>query len=129
MVCNGEFLMKNIKYILLTLGIISSFGLATLPVATDAMNIIECGGQTGVICDSKDEKIEPKIKIIVDSLLFILGALSVIMIVISGIKYTSSMGDSSAITSAKNTLLYSVIGLVVAIAAYAIVNFVLTQFK
>lgn len=120
--------MKQIKHILLILGIVSSFGLATLPLTTRAMPIIDCGGQTGVICSNQGETIEPKIKIIVDALLYILGALSVIMIVISGIKYTSSMGDPSSITSAKNTLLYSVIGLVVAIAAYAIVNFVLTQF-
>jgi hypothetical protein len=51
------------------------------------------------------------------------------MIVIGGIKYTTSNGDSSAITSAKNTILYSVVGLVVAILAFAIVNFVLGAFK
>ena len=60
-------------------------------------------------------------------LLFIVGAIAVIMIVIGGIKYTISQGDSSAITSAKNTILYSVIGLVVAILAYAIVNFVVDR--
>lgn len=65
---------------------------------------------------------------IINVLLFILGAVAVIMIVIGGIRYTISQGDSSAVTSAKNTILYSVIGLVVALLAYAIVNFVITQF-
>ena len=68
------------------------------------------------------------IKTIVNVLLFILGAVAVIMIVIGGIRYTISQGDSSAITSAKNTILYAVIGLVVALLAYAIVNFVIAQF-
>lgn len=72
--------------------------------------------------------LETRFKTIVNILLFILGAIAVIMIVIGGIKYTTSNGDSSAITSAKNTILYSVVGLVVAILAYAIVNFVVSQF-
>ena len=50
------------------------------------------------------------------------------MIVIGGIKYTVSNGDTTAVTSAKNTILYAVIGLVVAIMAYAIVSFVITRF-
>lgn len=57
-------------------------------------------------------------------LLFIIGAVSVIMLIIGGIRYTISQGDSSAVTSAKNTILYSIVGLVVAILAYAAVDFV-----
>ena len=72
--------------------------------------------------------VEGALKTVVNVLLFIIGAISVIMIVIGGIKYTTSNGDSSAVTSAKNTILYSVIGLVIALMAYAIVNFVLGQF-
>lgn len=68
------------------------------------------------------------IKKIVNLLLYVIGAVSVIMIVIGGIKYTISNGDSSAVTSAKNTIFYAVIGVVVAILAYAIVNFVVGTF-
>lgn len=69
-----------------------------------------------------------QIKIVVNILLFVLGAIAVIMIVIGGIRYTLSNGDSGAITGAKNTILYAVVGLVVALLAYAIVNFVLGAF-
>lgn len=65
---------------------------------------------------------------IINLMLYILGAIAVIMIVIGGIKYTTSNGDASSVTSAKNTILYSVIGLIVAILAFAIVNFVLNSF-
>ena len=58
--------------------------------------------------------------------LFIIGAVSVLMLIYGGIRYTISGGDEKAITSAKNTILYAVIGIVVAVAAYAIVNFVIT---
>lgn len=65
---------------------------------------------------------------ITNVLLFVIGAVSVIMLIIGGIRYVVSGGDSSAVTSAKNTILYAVIGIVVAILAYAMVNFVITSF-
>lgn len=62
---------------------------------------------------------------IVNVLLFVIGAISVIMLIIGGIRYTISGGDSSAVTGAKNTILYALIGLAVAFLAFAIVNWVL----
>ncbi len=64
---------------------------------------------------------------VINILLFVIGAVAVIMIIIGGIRYTTSAGDQSAVTGAKNTILYSVVGLVIAIMAYAIVNFVVTK--
>lgn len=72
--------------------------------------------------------LQGRIKTITNVMLYIIGALSVVMIIFGGIKYVVSAGDSSKVTSAKNTIMYAVIGLVVAILAYAIVNFVITQF-
>ena len=68
------------------------------------------------------------LKSITDTLLFVLGAGAVIMIVIGGIRYATSNGDQNTLTGAKNTILYAVIGLVLAIMAYAIVNFVVVRF-
>ena len=50
------------------------------------------------------------------------------MIVIGGMRYVLSGGDSNQITAAKNTILYAIIGIVVAILAYAAVNFVIGSF-
>lgn len=61
---------------------------------------------------------------ITNILLFIIGAIAVIMLVIGGIRYTTSNGDSNSVSAAKNTILYAIIGIIVAILAYAIVNFV-----
>lgn len=61
---------------------------------------------------------------IINTLLFVVGAAAVLMIIIGGLRYVLSGGDQSAISSAKNTILYSVVGLIVAFMAYAIVNFV-----
>ena len=61
---------------------------------------------------------------IVNTLLFIVGAVSVIMLIWGGIKYMTSGGDSNKLTSAKNTILYTIIGIAVAALSYAIVMWV-----
>jgi magnesium-transporting ATPase (P-type) len=86
------------------------------------------GGSDATTDQQTPATLQSQIKNIVNVLLFILGAIAVIMIVVGGIRYTTSNGDSSAITSAKNTILYAVIGLVVAMLAYAIVNFIIDAF-
>lgn len=67
------------------------------------------------------------IKKIIDFMLFAVGLVAVIMIIYGGIQYTTSAGDSGKIASAKNTIIYSIVGLVVAILAYAIVNLVVSS--
>lgn len=55
------------------------------------------------------------------------GITSVIMIIIGGIKFVTSSGDSSGVSSARNTVLYALIGLVIAAAAQSIVVFVINK--
>ncbi len=59
-------------------------------------------------------------------MLFIIGAIAVIMLIFGGIRYVVSGGDQNQVTAAKNTILYAIIGIVVALLAYAAVNFVTT---
>lgn len=61
-------------------------------------------------------------------LLFVIGAVAVIMIIIGGLRYITSGGDSSNVTAAKNTILYALVGVIVAILAFAAVNFVIGSF-
>ena len=56
----------------------------------------------------------------------IVGIIAVIMLIIGGIRYVISGGDSKKVTDAKNTVLYAIIGLVIAFLAFAIVNFVIS---
>lgn len=59
------------------------------------------------------------------SLVFVVtGALAVMMVVIGGIKYASSQGDPGAISKAKGTIIYALVGLVLSIFAVTIVSFV-----
>lgn len=61
-------------------------------------------------------------------MLFIVGAISVIMVVIGGLRYVISGGNTTNVAAAKNTILYAVVGLIVALLAYAIINFVISSF-
>ena len=65
---------------------------------------------------------------VANTLLFAVGLLSVIMIIVGGLRYVVSGGNSTAVTTAKNTILYALVGLVIAVLAYAIVNYVLGVF-
>ena len=57
----------------------------------------------------------------------IVGVISVIMIIVGGLKYVTSGGDSGNITGAKNTILYALIGLVIVALSQIIVRFVLNK--
>lgn len=61
---------------------------------------------------------------VVNFILWAVGIIAVVMLIWGGIRYMTSGGDSNKLTSAKNTIIYAVIGLIVAIFAYAIVAFV-----
>lgn len=60
-------------------------------------------------------------------LLLVLGAVAVIMLIVGGFRYVVSGGDTNAVEGAKNTILYAIVGIVVAFLAYAAVNFVIGQ--
>jgi len=55
------------------------------------------------------------------------GVVAVIMIIVGGFRYVVSGGNAESINSAKNTILYAIIGLVVALVAQALVLFVLKR--
>lgn len=58
----------------------------------------------------------------------VVGVVSVIMIIIGGLKYITSGGDSGNVSGAKNTILYAIIGLVIVALSQVIVRFVLNKF-
>lgn len=127
--------MNKIKRIIIST--VAVMGLVALPVVpvyaeTCTGSPAECVKKGTESVDNQNgggAKLEDQIKTVVNVLLFILGAIAVVMIIIGGIRYATSGGDASGIKGAKDTILYAVIGLVVAIMAYAIVNFVIDAFK
>lgn len=120
--------MKKIKNIILSLVMAMSFGLTFIPTtsvgALDIFPACEGTASDPAICESEGDDATNIIKTIINTLMFLLGAVSVIMIIYSGIQYVLSAGNTTKVDKAKNTLLYSVVGLVVAILAASIVGFV-----
>ena len=64
---------------------------------------------------------------ITNLLLYVAGAVAVIVIIFGGIRYATSTGDAMRIKQAKDTILYGIVGLVVAIIAFGIVNSLVNQ--
>lgn len=90
----------------------------------------QCAGDTSAaVCKSSSDTAPPLIKTVINLLLFLLGAVSVFMIVLAGHRYTRSQGDAAMVKSAKDTILYAIIGLVVAVLSYSIINFTLAALK
>lgn len=58
----------------------------------------------------------------------IIGVIAVVMIMIGGLKYMTSQGDSSQMNSAKNTLIFAAVGLAIVALAQLLVNFVIERF-
>lgn len=67
------------------------------------------------------------VKFALNLLSIIVGILAVVMIIVAGLRYITSGGKQESVSSAKNTLLYAVIGLVIVALAQIIVHFVLTE--
>ena len=67
------------------------------------------------------------VKKVIDVAVGVIGVIAVIMVIIGGYQYATSVGDAGKVKNAKNTIMYGLIGMVIALLAYAIVHFVLGQ--
>lgn len=123
--------MNVFKSVILTLSICLGGALA-LPATAGAIDVINgsaCsgGGASNPLCTSKDtaqNDLNSQIRNVTNVIMFLLGAVSVIVIIIGGMMYVVSAGDPGRAKKAKDTILYAVVGLVIALFAGAIVNFV-----
>jgi len=123
-------MMKQLKNIFIILGIVLCVSVVISPMAGAVDPFDACSGASDtLVCQNKGDSIGVIIKNGVNLMLYVLSAVAVIMIIYAGILFTTSGDNSATLTKAKDTILYSVVGLVVAICSYAIVNFVLTNFK
>lgn len=86
-------------------------------------------GQTGntSCAPTGGTQIEDVIAAAINLISIVVGVIAVIMIIIGGLKYIMSSGDSNNINSAKNTILYAIIGLVIVALAQVIVRYVIDK--
>lgn len=126
------------KRILVILTIISAIILLSQFVSphifADALSAAKdqaCSGANlaGADCSATNASngVSTLIKAVINILSIIIGIAAVIVIILSGLKYITSGGDSNGVSNAKNTLTYALVGLAVAALAQILVNFVLFQ--
>lgn len=116
--------MRNFKKALIILTLVFSLMGFLMPADLILAVPICPPGTTGPICTDTGN-IDSILEVVVKTLLFFIGAVSVVVIIIAGIRMVTSGGNSDSVSKARNSILYASIGVVIAIAAYAIVDFVL----
>ena len=119
------------KYLKIVLPILMLLGFVVLAIAPETASALTLQeGAEAARCDGCPSDLfgeSGAFRQITNTILYIVGIIAVIMLIIGGIKYVVSGGDAKKVTDAKNTVLYAIIGLVIAVFAYAIVNFVITS--
>ena len=125
-------MMKKIIAFLMMVGItVTSFVYATQPAV--AANDWNSGNVCGSDMDDElkeamgcsNNKTAPSaIEILIKGVISVLGVVAVVIIVVGGQRFIVSQGDASKITAARGMIIYGVVGLVIALLAFAIVSFI-----
>ena len=92
----------------------------TTPLCRAQGGVDNVGGHTG----SNGTPLLTRVHNLINLIIYAIGMIAVIMIVLGGIRYTISSGEQSQLKGAKDTIMYAVIGLIVAVVAYAVVGLV-----
>lgn len=124
--------MKTFKKLAIAMSFaLALLGLTAMPTNTYAESICShltpgtevykangCGG-------TSTNELSEVIVNIITGVVGILGVVAAIFIVVGGVNYMTSAGDAGKLKKAKDTILYAVIGLIISVLAFAIVNFVI----
>ena len=76
---------------------------------------------------NKDDTLVSNVTSILNAVIAVLGLVCVVVMIIGGINYMTSSGDAGKVKKAKDTILYGLIGLIVCVLAFALVNFVIAN--
>ena len=99
------------------IGVITLIPFKALADAPPPIEIYDPGGAVTA------DQVVALIQTVINWILVIAGSLAAVMLIYGGIKYIFSSGDEKRTESAKKTILYAVIGVLVITASYFIVSF------
>lgn len=133
----SKIINKSAKFLaVLTLLLVPLVTVQSGIAAVDLSSQLECGAEaeldtTTGKCTLTTGAKTPDLPAIATQILtyfsWIVGLIAVIMLIVGGLKYITSGGDSNKVSSAKNTIIYALIGLVIVALAQVIVHFVLQK--
>ena len=123
------------KLLMLVPFFVAAFGMTPVVVLADCAppattaEAIRCGSDNaaGVPPGSAPSSLDTTIANVVNLISLVVGVAAVIMIIVGGFRYITSGGNQEGVKSAKNTIIYAIIGLVIVALAQIIVKFVLNQ--
>ena len=123
------------KRIILVLAVFFSIALSSILALQPSLAFADAkgdicagiGGGTAQGCDTSTTPIDNTLSNVVNLLSAIAGVIAVIMIVVAGFKYTTAAGDSGKISSAKTTLIYAIVGVIIVGISQILVRFVLNK--
>ena len=127
-------MIKKLSALILILGVMLGAAFMT-PVTANAIGAstdplaAQCKVDPSSTVCKQSSSPNALVKNIVTTLLFVVGAVSVVVIIVGGLMFATSAGDASRVTMGKNMIAGAVIGLVVSVLAFAIVQYVFTKFK
>jgi len=113
--------------------LVPSLAVSPVLALTNLQGGLTCGsnfdisGNTGCTPTGTTTDFNTLLTTIINIFSAIVGVIAVIMIIVGGLRYITSGGDSSKVGAAKQTLIYAIIGLVIVALAQLIVHFVLAQ--
>ena len=134
-------MLQTLKQSFSTLALAAMLMVPMLAIATPANAQVEtndalCRGLNATTGDSDNtdcgtedagSNVENIVFTIIDVVSFVVGAISVIMIIVGGLRYITSSGESNNVQAAKNTIMYAIVGLIIVIFAQTIVKFVISR--
>lgn len=84
-------------------------------------------GASAPDCSGASTEIDSLIASIINLLSIVVGIIAVIMIIVSGLRFITSGGDSNSVSSARNGILYALVGIVLVVLAQVIVRFIINR--
>lgn len=115
--------VKDLAFTVLSLGVVSG----ALLLAPEASAQIETGLNAAGANMDQGADVDGIVGNVVNVFLYIVGAVAVIMVIFGGFQYMTSAGDPSKASKGRNTVVYAIVGLLLAAFAYAIINYVLDE--
>lgn len=133
-------MIKRIKLALLSVMALSAVAMPALMLpatvaaqaqAPDLTQGLKCGVDLNLTDPSCDQTtttsdFQSLLNTVINIFSLVVGVIAVIMIIVGGLRYITSGGDSGKVSAAKTTIIYALVGLVIVALAQLIVHFVLS---
>ena len=133
-------MIQKLKGVILTLASLSLVALPVLALAPSAAAVdingslcqgtnldISANGDQSCGDGANRDQLQSLLSTVINIFSIVVGVIAVVMIIVGGLRYITSGGDSGKVTAAKTTIIYALIGLVIVALAQLIVHYVLSQ--